>query len=139
MQNHPFIKFIFYLRLTMVTRSLRFYNFLYDSFFYLVLAVVVTFLLRDVMEKSLLRSLLITFYYVYYLTFELMFGQTFGKMITKTKVVSTNNETRTIWSIVFRTILRINPIDFLSYLMAPQGMHDRFSKTELIRINDQQS
>lgn len=83
-------------------------------------------------EKHKLKYLMILFYYLYYFILELIYGQTIGKMITKTKVVNTDNDENPNFTRIFiRTISRLIPIDFLSYLITKNGLHDILSKTEL--------
>lgn len=79
---------------------------------------------------------MILLYYLYYFILELTIGQTIGKMITKTKVVNTDNREKPNSTRIFtRTISRLIPIDFLSYLFSSNGIHDILSKTELKKIN----
>lgn len=57
-------------------------------------------------------------------------------MITKTKVVNTDNDENPNFTRIFiRTISRLIPIDFLSYLITKNGLHDILSKTELKKSN----
>ena len=72
-------------------------------------------------------------YLVYYFTFEYYLSQTLGKMITKTKVVDMYNLKPSFMKVAYRTLLRLNPFDSLSYLFGQeQGGHDLISKTRLI-------
>lgn len=77
---------------------------------------------------------MIAFYYIYYLLFEFIFGQTIGKMITRTKVVSTDGSKVSFGKILLRTFLRMIPIDCISYLISSNGMHDNLSNTELVKL-----
>lgn len=78
---------------------------------------------------------MILLYYLYYFILELTLGQTIGKMITKTKVVNTENKEKPNFTrILTRTISRLIPIDFLTYLFSSNGIHDILSKTELKKI-----
>ena len=78
---------------------------------------------------------MILLYYIYYFTLELTIGQTIGKMITKTRVVNRDNsETPNFKRIFIRTITRLIPIDFISYLFSSNGIHDILSKTELKKV-----
>ena len=78
---------------------------------------------------------MILVYYLYYFIFELTIGQTIGKMITKTKVVSVDqNEKISLVSIFIRTFSRLIPIDILSYIFSVNGIHDILSKTELKKV-----
>lgn len=92
-------------------------------------------LLKNYIERENLKYLMIIFYYIYYFIFELTTGQTIGKMITKTIVVNTNSSEKPNFKRIFiRTISRLIPIDFLSYLFTLNGIHDILSKTELKKI-----
>ncbi|WP_166963876.1 RDD family protein [Yeosuana marina] len=57
------------------------------------------------------------------------------KMITKTKIVDAKSGLKPSFSrILIRTLSRLIPIDFLSYLFLSNGIHDILSKTELKRV-----
>ncbi len=118
----------------MITRALRFYNFLIDSLFFLILVFVLTLLMKSYLSRESLYPVLIAIYYFYYLLCEFMFGQTIGKYFTHTKVVDLNGRPPSFWNVLIRTLLRMVPFDFISYLVYSQGIHDKFSKTKLIKI-----
>ncbi|GGG96271.1 hypothetical protein GCM10011416_12530 [Polaribacter pacificus] len=78
---------------------------------------------------------MILLYYLYYLIFEFAFGQTIGKMITKTKVIDAKTQEKpSLSSVLIRTLARLIPIDFLSYFISSNGIHDRLSKTAVKKI-----
>ena len=84
------------------------------------------------LEKKELKYFMILLYYLYYFIFELTNGQTIGKMITKTRVVNIGSGKKpNFLRILIRTVSRLIPIDFLSYLFSVNGIHDILSKTEL--------
>tara|TARA_B110000503_G_C6970207_1_gene338860 strand:- start:431 stop:712 length:282 start_codon:yes stop_codon:yes gene_type:complete len=92
-------------------------------------------LLKNHIERQGLKYLMILLYYVYYFTFELTTGKTFGKMITKTRVVNTDNDRKPNFTrILIRTISRLIPIDIISYAFSSNGIHDIISKTELKKV-----
>ncbi|XOV67659.1 MAG: RDD family protein [Fluviicola sp.] len=74
-------------------------------------------------------------FFAYYLILESVLGQTIGKMVTGTRVVDQNKQTPSFGRILFRTLLRLNPLDVISYLFSKngQGTHDVVSKTFLIK------
>lgn len=73
--------------------------------------------------------------FLYYFIFELARGQTLGKMITKTKVVSLDGSSAGVFKIFARSILRLVPIDIVSYLFGTeQGFHDILSGTKLKKV-----
>ena len=116
-------------------KRIRFYNFLIDSIIFYVIVVIISLLLKDYMERETLKYFMILLYYLYYLTFEFAFGQTVGKMITKTKVIDLETQKKPNFTrIVIRTLSRLIPIDFLSYFISSNGIHDLLSKTELKQV-----
>lgn len=62
-------------------------------------------------------------------------GQTLGEMISKTKVVNKNGTHPSVFKIFARTLLRLVPIDIVSYLFGTElGFHDVLSGTKLKKI-----
>ena len=118
----------------MITRSLRLFNFLIDSFFFLILVFALTLLMKSYLSKEDLYPIFIVIYYLYYLVCEFLLGQTIGKYITQTKVVGSNDLPPSFWNVLVRTLLRMVPFDFISYIVYSQGIHDKFSKTKLIKL-----
>jgi len=113
----------------------RLYNFLIDSIVFLIIVLLSSVLLKNYVEREDLKYFMIVIYYFYYFIFELTIGQTIGKMITKTKVVNIeNNKNPNLTRIFTRTLSRLIPIDFLSYLFKSNGIHDILSKTELKNV-----
>jgi len=113
----------------------RLYNFLIDSIIFFIIVFVFSKLLKEYVERQNLKYLMILLYYLYYFILELTIGQTIGKMATKTRVVNIDNSENPNFTRIFiRTISRLIPIDFLSYLFLSNGIHDFLSKTELKKI-----
>ena len=113
-------------------KRIRLYNFLIDSLIFFVLVTLFSVLLNNVLAQEDLKYILIFIYYLYYFIMEWTSGQTVGKMITKTTVVASDTHKKpTAFSILIRTLCRLIPFDFFSYLFIPVGIHDRLSKTEL--------
>jgi uncharacterized RDD family membrane protein YckC len=117
-----------------MSRSVRFFNFLIDSFVFMLLVFISALILKNHVSRDVLYRILIATYYLYYFISELAIGQTIGKFITKTKVVGINDEVPSFWNVLIRTLLRMFPFDFISYLLYSQGIHDKFSKTKLIKL-----
>lgn len=64
---------------------------------------------------------------------ELLFGRTLGKLVTSTKVVSTNSENLRYIQVFVRTLVRAFPIEMISFLgKNPTGWHDSLSKTMVV-------
>lgn len=120
----------------MVSSSKRVLNLLIDSFCYLLLVVAVGYSAKSFVTREVLYWILIIMYYLYYLLGEFFFGQTIGKRVTKTKVASLDNGKPSFLAIFIRTLLRIVPFDFISYLVYSQGIHDTYSKTKLINTKN---
>ena len=113
----------------------RLYNFLIDSTIFFIIVLIFSILLKEYVERQNLKYIMILLYYLYYFILELTIGQTIGKMVTKTIVVNVDNSEKPNFIRIFtRTISRIIPIDFLSYLFSSNGIHDILSKTELKKI-----
>lgn len=116
-------------------KRIRLFNFLIDSTIFFILVIIISIILKEYVERKELKYFMILFYYLYYFIFELTTGQTIGKMITKTKVIDiTTGKNPSFLKILTRTLSRLIPIDFLSYLFSSNGIHDILSKTELRRI-----
>jgi uncharacterized RDD family membrane protein YckC len=116
-------------------KRIRLYNFIIDSILFFVVVIIFSILLKDYITQENLKYIMILVYYLYYFILELTTGQTVGKMITKTKVTNTNNNKKPSFSkILIRTLCRLIPIDFLSYLFSSNGIHDKVSKTELKQV-----
>ena len=112
-------------------KRIRLYNFLIDSILFYIIILVISILLKEYVERQNLKYLMILFYYLYYFILELTIGQTIGKIITKTRVVTVdNNEKPSFTKIFVRTISRLIPID----LFSSNGIHDSLSKTKLKKI-----
>ncbi|WP_169301384.1 RDD family protein [Pontimicrobium aquaticum] len=118
-----------------MNKRTRLYNFLIDSMVFFIIVSLSSILLKNYVEREDLKYIMILMYYFYYFIFELTIGQTIGKMITKTKVVDIEDNKSPSFSRIFiRTLSRLIPIDFLSYLFKSNGIHDILSKTKLKNI-----
>lgn len=118
--------------LEIMKKRIRLYNFLIDSLVFFVIVMIFTMLLNKYMAQEDLKYIMISVYYLYYFIMEWTTGQTVGKMITKSKVVTSDTQEKPSASSIFiRTLCRLIPVDFFSYLFIPIGIHDRLSKTEL--------
>ena len=70
----------------------------------------------------------------YYILTEYFLQKTLGKLITNTKVVTLTGDKPTILQIIFRTLSRSIPFEYFSYLATVEGIHDRLSKTRVIKL-----
>jgi len=75
-------------------------------------------------------------YFAYYIYMENSRGQTLGKMLTGTKVVTNEGEQPELSMIALRTLIRIIPIEWISFFLADDntGWHDRWTQTRVVEI-----
>lgn len=73
--------------------------------------------------------------FLYYFPQELAFNRTLGKLVTGTKVISSDNRPLTAARIAGRTISRMVPFDAFSFLGSSPGWHDQWSKTRVVLVN----
>jgi len=69
----------------------------------------------------------------YYPFFETAYGRTPGKWVTKTRVVTVDDERPTLRHILIRTLVRFIPFEPFSFLFSARGWHDRWSETRVVR------
>lgn len=119
-----------------VSSSLRFFNFLIDTLVWSIIAFILTLPLNANNKSEVFVGYLIMIvsYILYYAVFEITTQKTIGKMITKTKVVTYDEEIPSNTDIIIRTLLRLIPFDFISYLFARNGLHDALSKTKVVKV-----
>lgn len=110
----------------------RILNFGIDSLLFLLIALLIGAIVKNHISEDTFKVGMIVFYYLYYFLSEYLTGRTLGKYITNTSVIdASTGEQPAIYKILLRTLLRMFPLDFLSYLLSTQGIHDHFSKTAL--------
>lgn len=119
----------------MTGQTLRFINFLLDTAIYFIVLTILMVTFKDIIPIENVKWISCLLYFSYYFLFEYFKGQTIGKIITKSQVISTttNNDNYLI-RIFFRTLMRLIPIDIISYIFTSRGLHDRISMTSVIRI-----
>ena len=110
----------------------RFINFIIDGLVFIVLMLALQFSLDYQLTKYQVKIISTVNYFSYYFISELIFGRTIGKLFTKTKVVSVSNKGHpSIISVFIRSIIRLIPLDIISFLLFKKGWHDNFSNTTL--------
>lgn len=75
----------------------------------------------------------IAFYFIYYVTFEVASGRTLGKVLTGTRVVTTNGLALSIPTAILRTLCRFLPFEPMSFSLGETWWHDSFSRTQVVR------
>jgi uncharacterized RDD family membrane protein YckC len=118
--------------------GLRVANLLIDSIAIVILYVIALVGLlimgMEASDESWAPMLIYLFvYFAYYISMESAWQQTLGKMITKTKVVTMLDEVPSNGDIVARTLCRMIPFDWISFLFTRQGFHDSISKTTVVQ------
>ena len=117
-----------------VDKGTRAINYIVDLAIIYILTIVIQLIFQTQINPNVIAGIL---YFLYYLLFESIFGQTIGKKITGTCVLDLNNKKPNFIKIFFRTILRYNPFDGISYLFGQvQGTHDVLSRTRLRRAEE---
>ncbi len=108
-------------------------NFLLDSGVFFLFLILFIGAFRNIIPVENMKWIAGVFYFLYYFLFEYIAGQTIGKMITKTRVEPlTINHNNLFIRLFIRTIMRMIPIDILSYLFSARGLHDRITMTAII-------
>ncbi len=102
-----------------------------DIMFIIVITMVVDIFLFLTKAANFSSFYLIMF--LYYFIFEVYNGQTIGKLLTKTQVANKDGSKPGVLNIFIRSILRLLPIDVMSYLFGfERGLHDQISSTNLM-------
>ena len=131
------------------SKSQRFLNYLIDiAFIYLIICIVIIvvsavemfFGLESVSNKlespTDFESYLIfySFMFFYYISLEYFTNRTIAKFITGTTVVLKDGTKPRFYTICIRTLCRIIPFDFISFMgHNDTGIHDTFSKTFVVK------
>jgi uncharacterized RDD family membrane protein YckC len=128
------------------SREKRMFNWIIDSIIVFIISLgfslLAIFLLQIFDFKKIMSYENVIFpavYFLYYFIFESLFKRTIGKLLTKTKVVHLNDISQrvTIGQILLRSVIRLIPIEFLSYFSEdPVGWHDNASNTIVINIKE---
>jgi uncharacterized RDD family membrane protein YckC len=112
----------------LASKSKRLLNFLIDSIF------IMLFTVFSLASNSII---FIFFMPIYYFVFEGYVGKTFGKYITGTTVVSKDGTSPKSKQIIIRTLSRLIPFEWISFLSIrkPIGWHDSISGTVVVDDN----
>ncbi len=125
----------------------RLANFIIDSLAWLTLYFLLAYLLDHYLVRfhsytvnyiySILLGIIV--YIAYYLVSEYYFYRTLGKLITRTKVITKEGGRITFKIILKRSLARFIPIDVFYYLFSKNGLHDKLTKTLVIKSNANKS
>lgn len=121
------------LKLKQASKTIRFLNFVIDMAVITTITLLIA-LLFDIGSQAFLPQISFVLIFVaYYAFMEIKFQKTVGKFITKTRVITTEEQKPKSIIIIRRTVCRIIPFDQISYLFTLNGFHDRFSGTMVIK------
>jgi uncharacterized RDD family membrane protein YckC len=74
--------------------------------------------------------------FIYYASFEIIFAKSLSKYFTKTVVVMIDGSRPKPINILGRTLIRIFPFEYFSFLRGRKpGWHDEYSGTLVVKIN----
>ena len=121
-----------------VNSYIRGFNFYIDLTLWIIISSIVeAFFMLLIPERNDIISLIIysSIFLGYYGFMEFKYQKTLAKYITKTKVVTYNGLKPDKEKILIRTLSRLIPIDLISYYVSEVGIHDRLSKTRVIKDN----
>lgn len=118
----------------------RLANYIIDIIVYYILILIITVptgiavaMIGDASMLGVYYLIVFAVLFAYYTFLEGSKGKTIGKMITKTKVVTTNGEPMTYSKAFMRTLCRIVPFEFISAFMGPQMWHDKWVDTMVVK------
>jgi uncharacterized RDD family membrane protein YckC len=127
----------------LASRKRRFANSVIDSVGILVLIFVVATVMTVVTPSVIAHLsglggylLQIALILLYYVPAEFLTGRTPGKIITRTRVISRTGQPLTAQQVVGRTLLRLIPLEALTFLARGPGLHDRASGTRVVMTHN---
>ncbi len=114
-----------------IDKSTRLTNYLVDQLVILIIGTLISFVIGQTITPTPIYYIV---YFLYYLLSETITRQTLGKKFTNTFVVDKKGRKPSFLRILQRSILRLIPIDPLSYLYGTEnGLHDILSATQIQR------
>jgi len=122
-------------------RVLRLINFLIDSLFILLIIFSIAYIVgyygvsfNSYVVNYIYSTFLILVSFIgYYLILEFKFQTTIGKLLTRTYVVNLEGSKPSFSNVLKRTLIRLIPIELLSFLFSKNGWHDKLSKTKVLK------
>jgi uncharacterized RDD family membrane protein YckC len=130
-------------RLPLASKGQRVVNLIVDATTIVLLQITVAVVLGMFLDEDALqgtragRALTFAIYsigFVYYLVMEAALGRTVGKFLTRTRVVDGGGRRPSTSAIFMRTICRLIPFEFVSFLLTENGLHDAASSTRVVRV-----
>lgn len=130
-------------RLPLASKGQRVVNLIVDSTTIVLLQIAVLVVLGVFLDEATLEgnsvgtALTIAVYslgFFYYVVLEATVGRTVGKLLTRTRVVDAGGRKPSTSAIVMRTLCRLIPFEFVSFLLTENGLHDAASSTRVVRV-----
>lgn len=121
------------LKLKQAGKVTRLLNFVIDGVVIAAITSLIMVLFNMGDQPFVLQLTFVFVFIAYYALMEIKFQKTVGKFITKTKVITIDEQKPKAVLIIRRTVFRIIPFDQISYLFTINGFHDRFSGTTVIK------
>jgi uncharacterized RDD family membrane protein YckC len=103
-------------------------NFSFDTLLFFISWFLVLYFFNTWIPQENVKWYTMILYFLYYFLFESFILKTPGKWITKSKI--SNSSTLPIpfiLAVFIRSIIRLLPLDILSYLFYPIGLHEKLS------------
>jgi uncharacterized RDD family membrane protein YckC len=123
------------LDLKTATQGTRVVNFILDSIFRQVAAVVAMLISAPLHEPAVGMVLMVLTIFGYYVVFEAATGRTPAKYITNTRVVDMMGGKPSLGQILGRSAARFIPFEPFSFLGSTQrGWHDSLSRTRVVKL-----
>ena len=123
----------------LVDKGARLGNFIIDTIIICIIIipviVLIAFIYPDIYNPSspAFEMLASFVFFSYYFLLEFFLGKTVGKMLTKTFVVDRNGNKPKLLNIVVRSLVRLIPIEGISFLFGTLGFHDLISGTRVVK------
>ena len=127
--------------MTQVDKGIRAGNFIIDIIVLAIIIVVAVYLISHVYPQIVDSSspafdvLASTIFFLYYFLLEFFTGKTIGKMLTKTVVVDRYGNKPKMLNLIARSLVRLVPVEGISFILGPIGLHDLISGTRVTKIN----
>ncbi len=120
---------------------LRLINFLVDSITILLIIFSIAYVIgnygvsfNSYVVNYIYSTLLVLISFIgYYLILEFKFQTTLGKLLTRTYVADIEGNKPSFSLVLKRVLIRLIPIEPLSFLFSKNGWHDKFSKTCVLK------
>lgn len=126
--------------LMMSSQTSRIVHLIIDSISALILGafflIVIDLTYKDPFDESIelfSQTMVYLIMLSYYFIMEYKFQKTLGKFLTKSRVVHIDGSKPKLSDILLRTLCRLIPFEWLSYLFSNDGFHCKLSNTRVVK------